>query len=228
MKTIKNLLAASIAASVMATPVMAEEASSGVEVSASVGIASTYLWRGFDLGSGTPAVSGDLSVSSGGAYGTIWVSSGDETAGTEYDLIVGYGGEAGEFNYDVSLVNYIYPTGAGYLPNSDTDFGDHTDLVVSVGYGPVNFTMYDNVAGFSGAAYYTLSAEFGQFSALIGMHNEDANADGDVLIDDEPVHLDLSYAYNDNLSFTFSQFISDEDNVDDDLQFVVGYNIPLK
>ena len=51
MKSVKTLLATAVAASAIAAPsVMAE-----VEVAGSATVASSYLWRGFDLGSGTPA-----------------------------------------------------------------------------------------------------------------------------------------------------------------------------
>ena len=206
-------LAAAIAlttGAICATPVMAE-------TSASVAIASTYLWRGYDLGSGTPAISGDISYSEAGFYVGAWASSGDTSAGTEYDLYAGWGGEFSGVTVDFMLINYLYPTGAGYT-DGETDFGEFSEAILTLGAGPVSFSYYDNIAGGSGYEYYTLGAEFGKFSATIGMHD---NVTGD-----DPTHLDISYAYSDNLSFTASQFISDETN-DDDLKFVVSYSLPL-
>jgi len=221
MKNVKTLLAAAVAATTFAAPALAE-------VSASVGVASTYLWRGYDLGSGTPAVSGDLSYSAGGAYVGIWGSSGDTLAGTEYDLYAGYGMEFDMFSFDISVWNYNYPTGDGYTGDGETDFGDLTDVILTVGVGPVSFSYYEPVApGGSDYNYYTLSTGFGAFSFLLGMHDNGS---------EDPVHLDISYAYNDNLSFTFSQFIDGEEEGDvaggtmtndDDLKFVVSYSIPL-
>ena len=237
MKLNKTLIASSVAA-VMAAGVMAP-AQAEVEVGASVGIASTYLWRGSDLGSGTPAVSGDLNISSSGFYGGIWGSSGDTFAGSEYDLYVGYGGALGDFSYDLSLWNYIYPTGAGYAPGGETDFAEWSDAVVSLGYGPVSFAAYIPVGKENSSGdymYYTLGADIGSFSVLVGMHSDDVAGGGAVsqCTPEEaaaeescsPVHLNVSYAYNDNLSFTFSQFIADESD-DDDLKFVVSYTLPL-
>ena len=215
MKNMKTLLAAAVAASAIAAPAMADG------LSGSVGVASTYLWRGYDLGSGTPAVSGDLSYSMSGAYAGIWGSSGDTSAGTEYDLYAGYGMEFdGGFSFDVSVWNYNYPTGAGYTPDGETDFGDLTDVILTVGFAGASFSYYQPVA--AGAAdynYYTLSYGVGAFSATLGMHDYSKG--------DDPVHLDITYAYNDNLSFTFSQFVSDEPQ-GDDLKFVVSYSIPIK
>lgn len=218
MKFTKKAICGSVAALAMATSALMISSQAAAEVGASAAVASTYLWRGYDLGSGTPAVSGDLSVSQSGAYAGIWGSSGDTAAGTEYDLYAGYGMELGAFNFDLSVWNYNYPTGAGYTADGETDFADLTEVVLAVGVGPVTATYYDNVAGASGYQYYTLGAEFGQFSVLVGMHDNDSG--------DDPVHLNLSYAYNDSLSFTVSQFIVDETN-DDDLKFVVSYSLPI-
>lgn len=237
MKLTKKILASSVAATVLATGFTAQVAHAEMEVSGSASVASTYLWRGSDLGSGTPAVSGDLSVSSSGFYGGIWGSSGDTSAGTEYDLYVGYGGSAGDFSYDVSLWNYNYPTGAGYTADGETDFAEVSDLVVSLGYSAVAFTIYSPIGADNSSTdykYYTLSGGAGSFSFLAGMHSSNA-ADGgavgcpaDVAADEscDPLHIDVSYAYNDSLSFTFSQFVNDAPS-GDDLKFVVSYSLPL-
>lgn len=244
MKHMKTLLASAVAASTFAAAPVAM-----AEIGASVGVASTYLWRGYDLGSGTPAVSGDLNYSVAGFYTGIWGSSGDTAAGTEYDLYAGYGMSLGEvFSFDISVWNYNYPTGAGYRDDDttntfeETDFGDLTDAILTIGVGPVSFSYYQPVAGddHQDYNYYTLSAGFGAFSFTLGMHDyHGKDADGKSV--DDPVHLNIDYAYNDNLTFTLSQFIADEDggdvgpdidgddvpDGDDDLKFVVSYSIPL-
>jgi uncharacterized protein (TIGR02001 family) len=221
----KKLLAGSVAASFIAACAFAPIANA--DVSATAGVASTYLWRGYDLGSGTPAVSGDLKYAQSGFYTGIWGGSGDTAAGTEYDLYAGYGlsfGEGDMFKIDVSLWNYNYPTGAGYLNDpltdelEETNFGELSDLVVAVGVGPVTATIYDNVAGAPGYAYYTLAGGVGAFSLLIGMHD---NVEGD-----DPVHANLNYAFNSNLTFTLSQFVADEPEYDD-MKFVVSYSLPI-
>ena len=217
MKTTRNLLASAVAASALSMA-MVPAANAEVEVAASVGVASTYLWRGYDLGSGTPAVSGDLSASVAGFYAGIWGSSGDTEAGTEYDLYAGYGGEIGLFSYDISVWNYNYPTGAGYT-DGETDPGEFSEAVVTLGVGPVSVTYMDNIASGTGYEYYNLSAGVGAFSLTLGMHDNPTGED--------PAHADLSYAYNDNLSFTVSQFFSDEP-AGDDAKFVVSYSIPIE
>lgn len=226
MKFTKRMLAGSVAASALA--VSSFTSTAYAEVSASVGIATTYLFRGYDLGSGTPAVSGDLTYSNSGFYTGAWASSGDTEAGTEYDLYAGYGRSFGEndmFSVDLSVWNYIYPTGPGLTDNpnaaditGETDFGDWTEVALSVGVGPVAFTYYDNISGNAGYEYYTLSGTVAAFSLTVGMHD---NPEGD-----DPVHVNLGYAYSDNLAFTLSQFVTDEPE-GDDLKFVVSYSLPI-
>jgi uncharacterized protein (TIGR02001 family) len=233
MKLSQKAMASVLAASMLASAAYAPTASAGV--SATAGVASTYLWRGYDVGSGTPAVSGDLKFSEYGFYTGVWGGSGDTANGTEYDLYLGYGNAVGDFKYDLSVWNYNYPTGPVEL-----DPGDIADAVIALGYGPVMFTAYVPVGEDSGGdyMYYTLGGTFGSFSVLLGMHQKSTNVlddEGDVAYkcpaDDtdgecSPVHLNVTYAYNANLSFTLSQFVVDGTD-DDDLKFVVSYSLPI-
>lgn len=219
-----------IAVLLLAAAIAAPEANA--EVSGSAGIASSYLWRGLDLGSGTPAVSGELTFSKSGFYTGIWGSSGDTVKGTEYDLSAGYNGAFGDFSYGVGAISYNYPTKANSEP------GDFSDAVVSLGYGPVSFGAYVPIGKLDSSGdymYFTLGASFGSFSTLLGMHSGDLTNGGVVGCEvDEgstkrkcsPVHLDFTYAYNDNLSFTLSQFVNDKP-FEDKLKFVVSFGIPI-
>lgn len=196
---------------------VSHSASADVEVAASVGVANMYLWRGQDLGNGA-AVSGDLTVSASGFYAGIWGTSGDAT--TEYDLYVGYGTEVAGLSIDLSVWNYLYPSVDGSDPDNAhlDDFGGLSEVVLSLGYAGFGVSVYDNIAGGSGYEYYTVSYTYGDFSILYGLH------DG-VGGDPNESHVDLSYAFNDNLTFTLSQQV---DNVsDDDLKFVVSYSLPI-
>lgn len=227
MKTMKTLLATAIAASSVMVAVPAS-----AELGASVSLATAYLWRGQDLGNGSPAISGDIVYSAGGAYGGIWGSSGDDSLGNEYDLFVGYGTEIGDFSVDLSVWNYIYPdagNGDDFGAESDT-FGDLSEAILSVGFGPVSVTYYDNIAGASGTEYITLGAEFGAFSVTYGMWSGvEAEVEPGVFEDANYAHLDIGYAFNDTVSFTLSQVIDKDDaqGADDDLNFVVSYSLPI-
>jgi len=206
-----------------------------VDVSASAGVASAYLFRGVDLGDGNAAVFGDITASSGGAYASIWASSGDGSSGSEYDLILGYGMEMGDFSVDAGVVNYVYPS------NDDYDsIGQFTEVYVNLGFKMVGFSYYNNVSdqtkaheiGAEGYEYYTLSGELGSFSALVGY--SDSEEESGSKVDLDYTHIDLSYAYNDNLSFTASKIVDFDDDstpnadIDDDLLFVVSYSLPIK
>ena len=110
----------------------------------------------------------------------------------------------------------------------ETDIGELSDAVISLGYGPVAFTIYKPITSGAGDyIYYTLSADAGAFSFLVGMHSDGpCPSDADLGESCDPTHINVSYAFNDNLSFTVSQFISDEPD-SDDAKFVVSYTLPL-
>jgi hypothetical protein len=230
-------VAASASFAALASEETAMNASAGVAktvISASAGVANMYLWRGYDLGAGegNAAVFGDITASVGGFYGSIWASSGDSTAGTEYDVIAGYSGESGDFSYGLAIVSYVYPTDP-----LDTDIGDYVEAILTLGYGPVSFSYYDNIESEPGTyapgedySYFTISAEFGSFAALIGRHDPDDGVSGPGA--GNPTHLDLTYNYNENLSFTISKLIADDDSpfnvTDGDAHFVVSYTLPIE
>ena len=188
---------------------------------------------------------GDITLSSGGAYAGMWTSSGDSAAGNEYDLYVGYGGEMEGFSYDISVWTYVYPSAGNfsYVDTTDEDGNgiadvleseqdtsgntfDLSELIVSLGYEGASFSYYYPVSSNpNDYSYLTLGYGMGAFSAMAGitMVEDDAGEDAGY------THLDLSYAYNDNLAFTASKIIDEEteDSMDDDLKFVVSYSLPI-
>ena len=218
----KKLLAGAFAVAVSAGAMIP---AANAEVAASATVATSYLWRGYDLGSGTPAASGDIVFSEGGAYAGLWVSSGDTTAGTEFDLFAGFGGEVEGFSYDISVASYVYPTGD--FASTDGQVGDLMEVILTLGYGPVSVSYYDNIAGDTGGYaasedYRYINASFGvgDWNFAIGDHDFGGGSN------DDATHLDVSYSYNDNLSFTVSSWINftgDEPNP----TFVISYSIPI-
>ena len=224
-KTLKTaILTATVPFGMMAS------SNASAELSASAGIASSYLWRGFELGSGTPALSADLVYSTGGFYAGVWVSSGDTTAGTEYDLFAGYGGSIGEsISYDISYISYIYPTGQF----SETEGpGDFAEVVLNVGLGPISVTYKDNVAGETGGyaftedySYVSIDASAGDFSFTLGFHDEGVDV---AAVTGDSTHFDVSYAASENLAFTFSTIVSSDDGfAEPEPTVVASYSIPL-
>ena len=87
MRNAKKMFATGLVALLSGAVLMPAANAAAPEVSASVGVANMYLWRGYDLGDGDAAISGDLKAThDSGAYAGIWASSGDASWGTEYDL----------------------------------------------------------------------------------------------------------------------------------------------
>lgn len=206
------------------------------EVSASAAVSSMYLWRGLNLSNGAAAVSGDLSVSAGGAYAGVWTSSGDAELGTEYDLYAGYGLEVGGVALDLSYASYIY---AG---NEADDLTDSQDVIFKASTAGVEFGAYVNVTEDSDIVYYTLGYGMDKISAMVGVvTGSTTDIVGDPEADNNHTHLDVTYAYNDNLSFTVSQIVAqdletdaEEDAAeaakayDDSTLFVATYSLPIE
>lgn len=217
MKFTKSLLATAVAA-IASASLFAPVANA--EVSASVGVSNMYYWRGLDLGTGDPQVSGDLKFSESGFYAGAWGGSGDSAGGTEYDLYMGYGNTIGDiFKYDFSLWTYTYPSQKdedGNPVDTFADPGKLSEAVLTLGAGPVSVTYMDNIAGGSGYWYTTVSATFDKFTILYGLHETDM------------AHVDFSYAYNDRLSFKVGKVVDDLDGeVDSDVKFIASYSLPL-
>lgn len=217
-KLTKAIALAGIATSALTGATFAQ---AETEIAASAAVANLYLWRGQDLGNGAAAVSGDLTISSGGAYGGVWASSGDTTYGQEYDLFVGYGGEMGEVSYDVSIWSYVYP--GSDAANGEGNTFDLTELIIGLGYGGASFSYYYPLAGDGNDdySYITLGYGMGDYSATVGIADDEGS-------EADYVHVDLSYAYNDAVSFTLSKIVDmEEDAYDDDLKVVVSYSLPI-
>lgn len=189
------------------------------EVSGSVAIASSYLWRGFDLSAGSAVVSGSLDYGhESGIYAGIWGSSGDDSYGTEYDLYAGWGGNLTEdFSVDIGYVDYNYPSCPGGPENCDFE-----EVILGLAYGPVGFTFVEPTTSGATYNYYALSGDIGDFSLAYG-YWDDNGTDGS--------HIDVTYNMGD-LAFTFSKALSAGDADDfyasDEAQFVVSYSIPLE
>ena len=201
------------------------------EVSASVAVSNMYLWRGQDLGQGNAQVSGDLSYSVAGFHTSLWTGSGDFKNGTETDVYAGYGIESGDFSADLTIGAYEYPQN-----DALDDFNDVVEAILSLGFGPVSFGWTKDIANGGDYNYFTLGVAVDKFSATLGYASHDWDekaADFDPTSENDYVHLDLSYAYNDNLTFTISQvvdqdeFAGDVKNVSDDPLYVVSYSLPL-
>ena len=204
MKTFNKTL---IAAATLTTFGLAA-APAAVALDASASIATSYLWRGTELGNGDAALAVDLSGSTGAISYGLWVSSGDSTmtadgtdveGSTEYDIYASYGGSVGEIGYSVGYASYNYPS-------LGTGFDDAAEYIYGLSYGPASVTVYDAKGG--NYEYTVVGYEAGAYSFAYG-DNETTT------------HFDVSYAVNDSLTLTVSE------PEDADTIVVASYALPF-
>ena len=216
MKTLSKAIA--IASLVSASALTAQVANAEIEVSA--GIATTYLWRGTDLGGAAFSAAADYSHDSG-LYAGLWASSGDTGTGNEYDLYVGYAMEAGPVSVDVAVATYTYNNNADEDGN-DLGLGspgELSELIVGLGFEDASFgyiTDLDN----TDYSYITLGYSVAGADLSYSMSDDGAGA--------EYANFDVSYGLSEELSITVSQPIDDTAGVDEDTIVVMSYSIPLK
>jgi len=197
----------SIAAATLTTFGLAA-APAAVALDASASLATSYLWRGTELGNGDAALAVDLSGSTGAISYGLWVSSGDSTmtadgtdaeGSTEYDIYASYGGSVGEIGYSVGYASYNYPS-------LGTGFDDAAEYIYGLSYGPASVTVFDGKG--TDYEYTVVGYEAGAFSFAYG--------------DDETTtHFDVSYAVNDSLTLTVSE------PEDADTIVVASYALPF-
>lgn len=219
--------AAAVAVSALATPTAVQ-----AETSASMSFSNMYLWRGQNISPDGAVITGDLSYShESGLHAGAWTSS--ENGGTETDLTVGYGGEAGGVSYDVTYWFLLYPeerdnTGA----QIDLGDSDHAELSLTLGFQGFTFEYYMGVdSDNDDNNYLALSYNFGKYGITYGMWDlENGSIDSGVDAgQDEYTHLTLSYAATDDLTFKVNKAMSDLDtddrkSVEEDLLFQVMYS----
>ena len=135
----KTVIASALIAASAVLPTMATAADATPEhtFTSNVTLASEYIYRGIGQTNRKPAVQGgfDYAHSSGLYLGTwasnvSWLTDGNSTVSNsiEMDFYGGFKGTAGDFSYDVGLLQYFYP-GTGYGNNPNTLEG-----YVSAGY----------------------------------------------------------------------------------------------
>ena len=181
MKTFNKTL---IAATTIATFGLAA-APAALSLEASAGVATSYLFRGAEMNTGSAVVMADVSGEMSGIGYGLFISSGDTA--TEHDFYASYAGSAGDISYEIGYVDYNYT-------NETLDF---EETYVSLGYGPASVTVYNEQDG--DGEYTVFGYEAGAYSIAYGD-------------DDTSTHFDVSYSVNDSLSLTLSK-PEDEDAI---------------
>lgn len=227
-------LSQAIALATAMTAGLAATATTQAEVSASADIASMYLWHGQNLSNGAAVVSGSLDYShESGLYAGIWGTSGDSTVGTEYDVYVGFAGAAGDFGYDVAYASYLYPG------NTNDDVNDNAEVSLGFSYAGASLSFLKNTDTDVNGDYLftTLGYDMGKFGFVLGNASGVTEKDAGKYFPSEYTHVDVTYAYNDNISFTASQIIDQSfkgandptlSEIDESTLFVVSYSLPIE
>ena len=211
----------------IATAILTTGAAVQADVSASLGVASNYLFRGSDLSAGSAAVSGSIDYAHDlGFYAGIWGTSGDDSYGTEYDVYVGFANEtSGGLGYDIGYLDYNYPNCEAGQVVAARGSCDFEEVYGGLSYDNVSLYVYNNVDGGFNETYAALGVGLGAFDVTLGLFSDDGG------------HLDVTYSSGD-LAFTLSQAdgdVFDPDNQEfadnggsfagDELQFVVSYSL---
>lgn len=100
-KLISAIAAATIGASALSMPVLAE-------VTSTAGVMSDYVFRGASAGKSAAFGSADWSNDSGVTAGIWAVDNAGGSDGGEFDLYVAYGQEGDSFDWSVGLTRYEY------------------------------------------------------------------------------------------------------------------------
>tara|TARA_E500000178_G_scaffold121908_1_gene121901 strand:+ start:328 stop:1005 length:678 start_codon:yes stop_codon:yes gene_type:complete len=188
-------------------------APSALALEGTASVATTYLFRGVEMNSGSAQVSVDVSGNNGGLTYGVWVSSGDALG--EYDLYLDYSGSMGDVGYSVGFVDYNYSKSANSLydtlivstvgavtdaTNEEIDAALDADAgleeaYVGFAYGPASVTYYDRQD--SDYDYTVFGLDAGAASFAYGRHDMGGGEEMD--------HFDVSYAVNDSVSLTVSK-----------------------
>ncbi|MGD2076651.1 MAG: TorF family putative porin [Gammaproteobacteria bacterium] len=178
----------------LASALLAATGAAQAEVSANLGVASNYYFRGVSQTGDAAAVSGGLDYNhDSGFYLGTWASNidfGDDSkADMEIDFYTGFGGDIGAsgFTYDLSGWYYWYPGAGGDEQGGDLDYAEASG---SLGWqwitGTVAYTFWgendDDVTFTEDDVYYNLTAdlpmEMAGFSPSVFIGYYDFDCDG--------------------------------------------------
>ena len=213
-----------IGGAVLAASTLAGTAVAG-SLSANVGVASNYIFRGITQTQDQAAVSGGLDYEhESGFYAGTWVSNvGTSLYGTqgnyEQDWYAGYDFEAGAVGLDVGYILFTYPVGPGQY--------DYGEVYLNASWqwlsAGINYTVNKegNPAN-KNDVYLFVTAETEVngvgLSGTIGSYNYDDPSTEDYM------HFQVALSKDD---FTFAldkNDLTDTGNGEDDLRFSVSWS----
>lgn len=215
MKKLHKIIAASLLASAAtagSSVVLAES-----PLTANVGVASNYIWRGMTQTDDASAVSGGIDYANdSGFYIGTWVSNATwmATDGYEQDIYAGYGFNAGPVGLDVGYIKYMYPVGTGA--------DDFAEAYVNASYemfsAGLALTTSTEAGGQDSHQYMYVGAKFEVKKGLtLGVTYGDYDFDGGSAGD--YTHMNVSLSKGD---FTFAY--DDTDVANSDPRFTVSWS----
>lgn len=184
---------------------MAWESEDGAHsTSASVALASDYVWRGYSQTDEDPAISGSFDYGhSSGLYAGVWASNVDfdDDASSEIDIYAGFSSEFGDsgIGYDVGILRYIY----------DSESYDWNEVYASLSYSYFSVgvahsgSVYDSSED---GTYYSAGFDYDlpydiAFSSGVGYYDYDSDVSDDdhtdyrVGISKEMIGFDFGLTY---------------------------------
>jgi uncharacterized protein (TIGR02001 family) len=230
--------------SVLASALLAATGVAQAEMSANIGVASNYYFRGVTQTDDAAAVSGGIDYNhDSGFYLGTWASNVDfgGKEDMEIDFYGGFGNNFGDsdFTYDLSVWYYWYPGAGGDAQGGDLDY---TEVSGSLGWswitGTIAYTVDsesdEDVPFTDDDIYYGLSAdlpmEFEGFapSAWVGYYEFDC--DGGGCGDANYTHWGIGISKDagefGSFSFNYEQTDGDEDDAvatDENPNFWLGW-----
>ncbi len=220
------LFARTLLASTLATAMLVGAQQAAAETSATISASNMYLYRGVNLSNPNPQIAGSLDYAhNSGLYAGIWGSSEGLAGSSEYDLYAGYSVEMGALSFDANLTDYNYPSATG-----EEDLGDYTEVILGATFTQdkmsVEAKLADSIQGansspYAGGYYYTsLTGAYDKISVKWG-----AVSYSDTVELAEYQHIDLGFAFNDEVSFTLSKVVDTDQGkiADNDALFAVTW-----
>ncbi len=129
-----KLMKVSLVTSLLISIAFGAQKSSDIDVNANMAIASNYIWRGMTQNDDSPAIQGGIDLGYKNFYAGVWGSNvefGDNSPSSmELDVYAGYSNELYGLDYDIGVINYIYPNESKELNFAEAYFGLSKDFEI--------------------------------------------------------------------------------------------------
>jgi len=166
----KTLISMALTATLATSALVSSQAFAVEGLSANIGAASNYIWRGISQSNDNAAISGGVDYAAdSGFYAGTWVSSLNGGS-SEVDLYLGFSGESDSITYDFGYIYYGYDSSA-----ASTGDADFSEIYASVGFEGLSLGIsvladaeWD--ADFGDDIYYTLDYAMDVEGIEVGLH----------------------------------------------------------